>query len=181
MRHQGRITSWKDDKGFGFITPNGGGAEVFLHISAIAGRRDRPTEGELVTYELMQDERGRPRARNVAYVSTADMRRVHSNSRRSGARVPLRLVFSIVLLAAFGWFAWTKVGGGLRARANASATPASVPAVEAPSEQFRCTGKVYCREMTSCAEAKFYLRHCPGVKIDGDGDGIPCEREHCGS
>jgi len=25
----------------------------------------------------------------------------------------------------------------------------------------------------------FYLRNCPGVEIDGDGDGIPCERPHC--
>ncbi|MDD2882637.1 MAG: excalibur calcium-binding domain-containing protein [Rhodoferax sp.] len=33
--------------------------------------------------------------------------------------------------------------------------------------------------MTSCPEAKFFLSHCPGVKIDGDGDGIPCENQLC--
>ncbi|MDF3883094.1 excalibur calcium-binding domain-containing protein [Cupriavidus basilensis] len=33
----------------------------------------------------------------------------------------------------------------------------------------------HCSQMTSCEEARFYLRSCPGVKIDGDGDGIPCE------
>lgn len=37
MRHQGKITTWKDDKGFGFITPNGGGEPVFLHVSSRAG------------------------------------------------------------------------------------------------------------------------------------------------
>ena len=46
--------------------------------------------------------------------------------------------------------------------------------------RFTCQGKKYCSEMKSCAEAKYYLRNCPGVKMDGDGDGIPCERQWCG-
>ncbi|MCU0805033.1 MAG: excalibur calcium-binding domain-containing protein [Burkholderiales bacterium] len=33
--------------------------------------------------------------------------------------------------------------------------------------------------MTSCAEATFFLSNCPGVKMDGDGDGIPCEEQWC--
>ena len=41
-------------------------------------------------------------------------------------------------------------------------------------------GKIYCSEMTSCGEAKFYQRNCPGTKMDGDGDGIPCESQWCG-
>ena len=44
---------------------------------------------------------------------------------------------------------------------------------------FRCNGKIYCSEMTSCAEATFYLRNCRGTKMDGDNDGIPCERQWC--
>lgn len=44
---------------------------------------------------------------------------------------------------------------------------------------YRCAGKVYCSEMTSCDEAKFYQRNCPGTKMDGDGDGIPCESQWC--
>ncbi|MDY6956402.1 MAG: excalibur calcium-binding domain-containing protein [Pseudomonadota bacterium] len=31
--------------------------------------------------------------------------------------------------------------------------------------------------MRSYEEAKFFLRHCPGVKMDGDNDGIPCEQQ----
>jgi uncharacterized protein YkuJ len=46
---------------------------------------------------------------------------------------------------------------------------------------FQCNGKIYCSEMSSCAEAKFYLRNCSGTKIDGNNDGIPCEKQWCGN
>lgn len=68
MRYQGRITTWKDDKGFGFITPNGGGEQVFVHINAFSGRHRRPEGSELVTYELTVDGKGRSQAKAVAFV-----------------------------------------------------------------------------------------------------------------
>jgi hypothetical protein len=33
--------------------------------------------------------------------------------------------------------------------------------------------------MTSCAEATYFLQHCPGTTMDGDNDGVPCERQWC--
>lgn len=45
---------------------------------------------------------------------------------------------------------------------------------------FQCRGKTRCPQMVSCEEAMFYLRNCPGVEIDGDNDGIPCEGQWCG-
>jgi hypothetical protein len=45
--------------------------------------------------------------------------------------------------------------------------------------RYTCGGKIYCSEMTSCAEAKFYLQNCPGTKMDGDNDGVPCEKQWC--
>lgn len=68
MRFQGRIASWKDDKGFGFIAPNGGGKQVFVHVSAFRNRQRRPEGDELVTYELAVDEKGRGQAMQVAFV-----------------------------------------------------------------------------------------------------------------
>jgi len=42
------------------------------------------------------------------------------------------------------------------------------------SSSFAC-GKTYCREMTSCEEARYHLRECGLTRLDGDGDGVPCE------
>jgi endonuclease YncB( thermonuclease family) len=62
----------------------------------------------------------------------------------------------------------------------AVAGPAPTPApARAASVNFRCDGRRLCSQMTSCAEATWFLRNCPGVKMDGDGDGIPCETQWC--
>jgi uncharacterized membrane protein YsdA (DUF1294 family)/cold shock CspA family protein len=67
-RYQGKISSWKDAEGFGFITPNGGGPAVFVHIKSFADRGTRPAGNEIVTYHLSTNEKGQPRAENVAFV-----------------------------------------------------------------------------------------------------------------
>lgn len=54
------------------------------------------------------------------------------------------------------------------------------PAAAAPaSPSYICQGKTRCTQMHSCEEATFYLQNCPGVELDGDGDGIPCESQWC--
>ncbi|MFP7754248.1 DUF1294 domain-containing protein [Thermodesulfobacteriota bacterium B35] len=62
MRTKGKITKWNDDKGFGFITPNAGGKQVFIHISAFNNRSRRPKINQEVTYTLTTDKTGRARA-----------------------------------------------------------------------------------------------------------------------
>ncbi|NQD79390.1 excalibur calcium-binding domain-containing protein [Pseudomonas sp. CrR14] len=44
---------------------------------------------------------------------------------------------------------------------------------------FSCDGRTHCSQMRSCAEATYFLRNCPGTQMDGDGDGVPCETQHC--
>ncbi|MBS0394801.1 MAG: excalibur calcium-binding domain-containing protein [Proteobacteria bacterium] len=65
---------------------------------------------------------------------------------------------------------------------GAPPTPLYTPGIPAapPAAEYSCDGRTYCSQMTSCDEAKYFLAHCPGVKMDGDGDGIPCERQWCG-
>lgn len=66
------------------------------------------------------------------------------------------------------------------AASAAPATPNKVSPAPAPvSSSFRCDGRKYCSQMSSCTEAKYFLANCPGVKMDGDNDGIPCEEQWC--
>ena len=44
-----------------------------------------------------------------------------------------------------------------------------------------CDGRRRCSQMTSCEEATWFIRHCAGMEMDGDGDGVPCETQWCGS
>ncbi len=47
------------------------------------------------------------------------------------------------------------------------------------SARFRCDGRTHCSQMTSCEEATFFLQHCPNTKMDGNRDGVPCEKQWC--
>ncbi len=67
MRYQGKLSNWKDEKGFGFIAPDGGGRQVFVHVKAFSNRQRRPVGGEAVTYELKTDNKGRLRADRVVF------------------------------------------------------------------------------------------------------------------
>lgn len=69
MRQRGRIVEWNDDRGFGFITPLEGGPRVFAHVSQFPRELRRPEAFDLVTYELGQDDRGRPRASDIAFMT----------------------------------------------------------------------------------------------------------------
>ena len=64
--------------------------------------------------------------------------------------------------------------------AAAPAKPPTAPVSNTPaataSGGFSCGGKRYCREMTSCEEAKFYLNTCGVRSLDGNKDGVPCEK-----
>ncbi len=59
MRIKGRIVTWHDEKGYGFLTPLAGGDRVFIHIKAFTNRARRPAIGDIVTYSLSTDSRGR--------------------------------------------------------------------------------------------------------------------------
>jgi hypothetical protein len=66
-----------------------------------------------------------------------------------------------------------------RSAAAATSPDKSAPAAPSAASGFSCDGRQYCSQMKSCAEAKYFLANCPSVKMDGDKDGVPCEREWC--
>jgi len=60
---------------------------------------------------------------------------------------------------------------------NAASANPDLPVAAAAT--FRCDGRTHCSQMTSCAEAEYFLRNCPNTKMDGNNDGEPCERQWC--
>jgi hypothetical protein len=94
-----------------------------------------------------------------------------------------------VMVGALGMFAWQRLMQAAPA-ADAVEEIESAEAedydVEPTSEQpgsreegFKCDGRTRCSQMTSCAEAKYFIKHCPGAEMDGEGDGVPCEGHLC--
>jgi len=95
------------------------------------------------------------------------------------SKITLSKVASLLLLIIFGSIAYSFLPEFDRFHTN-SGVSAFSPVKKENNNRFRCEGKVYCSQMTSCGEAVFYLRNCTGTKMDGAGDGVPCERQWCG-
>ncbi len=59
MAQKGKVKWFNAEKGFGFITPDAGGADVFAHFSAIEGRGYRSlNEGQEVEFEVVEGPKG---------------------------------------------------------------------------------------------------------------------------
>jgi hypothetical protein len=97
-----------------------------------------------------------------------------------------RLLIALVI-GAIAWQAW----GAYQARHveeeaiydSESSVTTQLLDQEAASDArspYECDGRTHCSQMTSCEEAEFFLANCPGVKMDGGGDGVPCEKQWCG-
>jgi CspA family cold shock protein len=68
-RETGTVERFMDDKGFGFIKPDRGGKDVFVHHSAISGTGFKTlAQGARVEFDLVQDPKG-PRAENVDVIN----------------------------------------------------------------------------------------------------------------
>lgn len=181
MRFDGKLSKWNDERGFGFIRPDRGD-DVFVHVSAFPRDGCAPRVGEPLSFEIGLDRHGRKRAAQVRRPASrrASTSRVpHADSSRPGGRTAGRVI-GIALLIAVGVFAFRFFPEQINATEPAAfLEPAHALVQDSQASDFRCDGRTHCSQMTSCAEARFFLANCPNAQMDGDGDGVPCERQWC--
>ncbi len=100
MRFEGTLTTWNDDRGFGFITPAQGGQEVFVHIKAFQRLNGgRPQVGQRVSFEVETSPEGKKRACRVQQAQGAFTPRPTGSPRRSPARPLFNLKVPVLGLA----------------------------------------------------------------------------------
>jgi len=187
QRYAGTLKKWNAERGFGFITADDGGQDVFVHISAFARDGGQPLVGEALSFEVEPDRNGKRSAVRV--------RRPGDPVRDAPPRRPVRLsksgsdnppgffgkLFGAVLICAVAFFGYSQYSR--RAAKYDSILPAP-PTIISPAKlavpaDFKCDGRNMCSQMHSCQEATLFLQNCPGMKLDGNGDGVPCEQQWC--
>lgn len=109
MRLAGRISGWNDAKGFGFVSPNGGGDRAFVHIKSFRRGTRRPSEGERVTYIVSTDERGRKVAADVRFADDP------AGDRKASTALPGMAVGLAFLLLAIGGYLIGKLPAAITA------------------------------------------------------------------
>jgi uncharacterized membrane protein YsdA (DUF1294 family)/cold shock CspA family protein len=98
---QGKVINWNDDKGFGFVEPNGGGTRAFVHIKSFRSRSHRPVNGDLIIYELVQGQDKRYKAENIKFANDAKKTDgVYGKSTKSSLPTGFTLLFCVGLISA---------------------------------------------------------------------------------
>lgn len=166
MKNHGTLKKWNDDRGFGFIDSPQNADEIFVHISAFPRDGARPQIGELISFEIKTDSKGKKRA---VKVQRAANRKKNSYTQKDSGSI-FSSVLTILVLATIGYFGYNQITQPKKVHATSN-TPGIA------TQEFQCDGREHCSQMTSRAEAEFFVKNCPNTKMDGDNDGIPCEND----
>jgi uncharacterized membrane protein YsdA (DUF1294 family)/cold shock CspA family protein len=85
--YEGIIKSWKVDKGFGFIQPNGGGKDIFIHIRDLKHSNYQPQIGDNVCFKIVADKDGKIRAYD-AFIKGQEITRQQIRTKRFDKNQP---------------------------------------------------------------------------------------------
>lgn len=145
---KGKLKTWKDDRGFGFITPDEGGKDVFLHISTLKNARRRPRVGDTILYQRVTAKGGKVQAVQASIEGVAFSRSpTQSRTRKKG------LLSTVIGLAILGTIAL--VSNQFRPSRSPSLSPAQVTSTNQPD--CRIKGNISIE-----TNKKFY--HLPGME-----------------
>lgn len=95
---KGVLKTWKEDRGFGFIKPDAGGKDVFIHISALKGVSRRPVTGDVVFYQITKDKRGKYKAINAQIEGASVLENISEDLVNTDSRKKRVIAITVVLL-----------------------------------------------------------------------------------
>lgn len=177
MRIHGTLVKWNDDRGFGFVALPQSREEIFVHISAFPRDGVRPRIGETISFEVRGGPDGRKRAEEVRRPGARSPAPGSRHDSAAHRRNPLRWALTTVIVGALG-FAGHSAYTSRHGTGN-EAVSGDPQTINSNSQRFKCDGRTKCSQMTSCEEAVYFMKHCPGTQMDGDNDGEPCEQQWC--
>ncbi|NMP80800.1 cold shock domain-containing protein [Pseudoalteromonas arctica] len=196
--NKGLLKSWKTDKGFGFIKSDTLEHDTFIHISALKHMSRKPKVGDTIYFDVATQPDGKTKAVNCRIEGVAEFKAPYQKHKQQPHRIAksnfassfLGKVASIALIAALCFYAINKynthsssqtpiITNDLATNDDLATFDEKYPKIVIPknTNNFTCDGRQHCSQMTSRAEAVFFINNCPNTKMDGDGDGNPCERD----
>ncbi len=105
MQYQGKLVNWNDDRGFGFVEPNGGGNRAFVHVKAFTKQGKRPENGDVIVYTEQRQGPNKFKATNVRYASSskkAASKNPKRTTKDNGIGNLLALAYFVAILIATG-------------------------------------------------------------------------------
>ncbi|WP_324646966.1 cold shock domain-containing protein [Acinetobacter sp. MD2] len=195
LRQYGKIKTYNQERGFGFIALDDG-KDLFYHIKDFPSAQ-LPQIGEKLSFQIKQ-EQNKTRAIHIIRLDHSSDKSILQHEvisaptwkkgikeRKSQASFPLfSWMFVVIMILGSAYFIGGQVQQYLH-RKNLAEQPvttqnlkvANTVAITPTTSDFKCDGRIHCSQMNSKAEADWFVRNCPGTKMDGDGDGDACEND----
>jgi len=228
---EGKIKTYNEERGFGFIEIAGESKDLFFHIKDFPNKNVPPKVGESLKFLKVQDA-GKFKADHIvrldiSYQKTPSKIVSQHNDLQIERAVPYRqpknsvlsklitgiglIIIVILAVLVYGKYQNYKIqkqqqlehlmqeqkrlvseqraalgnlpeqGLSEQGRKNlevSTNTPIrSTASSTSVSSPYQCDGRIHCSQMRSYDEAVFFLRNCPGTQMDGNHDGVPCERQ----
>ena len=180
-----KIIDWNDAKGYGFARANG--IKYFVHISALGPVSRSPKIGDtIIVTQFLDTPKGcritSGTLEGVPLKELPEKRTPYARGYFRKRKLKFALFLAIVSIPLMVYQCSQKL---IHEQEGFPEPVAEFRGNENMGDNYRdnsesnfnCDGRKYCSQMKSYEEALYFLRHCPGTQMDGDGDGIPCERQ----
>ncbi len=174
MEMKGKLIRWNENRGFGFIKSSDINDDIFIHISELETMSRRPLVNDVIYFSVIKDKSGKKKAVN-ARIEGVSVKIPRDRALKPKKNTIKTNIYVIVLIIGASLYAYKTYPTWAE---QITKTIQNV-FFEEDFTGYSCQGKQYCSQMTSCKEARFYLKYCPDVKIDGNNDGVPCEKQWC--